>query len=60
MQSENNIYSNAKENQWQSQYSDKRPFESYSSYTEYSGNRYSRGSRERRDIFDQLESFMSL
>lgn len=60
MQSEKSVYSNAKQNQWQSQYSDKRPFEPYSSNREYSRNRYSRGSRERRDIFDQLESFMSL
>lgn len=60
MQKENSIYSASKENRWQSQYRDNRRFDSTSSYGGYSSNRYSRGARERRDIFDQLESFMSL
>lgn len=60
MQKQNSIYSSSKENRWQSQYRDNRRFDSTSSNGRYSSNRYSRGARERRDIFDQLESFMSL
>lgn len=61
MQKKNSIYSDSKENQWQPQYRHNRPFDSSSNrYMGYIGNGYNRGSRERRDIFDQLESFMSL
>ncbi|XP_031636405.1 formin-like protein 7 [Contarinia nasturtii] len=57
MQKENSIYSNTKENAWRYQHRDAHPFES--NYRGYSNNYYNRAARERRDIFDQLESFMS-
>lgn len=55
MQAENSIHS---ENAWRYQYRDENPFEWNDSG--YSNKYYHRGARERRDIFDQLESFMSL
>lgn len=62
MQSKNRIYSDAEENAWRYPYRNHVPSESSSSSDSnaYGGNVNSRGARERRDIFDQLESFMSL
>lgn len=71
LQNENNIYSDLKDNSYRrfdyknsrNQYDDYKenvPHGSASDYQAYYGNSHSRGSRERRDIYDQLESFMSL
>lgn len=51
----NIVYSNENDNSWQNA-------DSYHSTRSNSHRRnvWSRGSRERRDIFDQIESFMSL
>lgn len=56
LQETNSIHSNPSEYQWQNQYK-QNPFESSS---RYNGRVLSRGARERRDIFEQLESFISL
>lgn len=57
MQSDNSIYSDVRDNSWQHQ---NNPYDTASNYQEYQRSVYNRGLRERRDIFDQLESVMSL
>lgn len=58
MQRDNSVYSDVRNIAWQHQYKDNNPLQP--SYKGFSSNFYRRGSRERRDIFGELESFMSL
>lgn len=60
MQNENNIHSHPEDNSWRHKNRNRDSFEPSSDYGGYTKNVWNRGSRERRDLFDQFESFMSL